>query len=208
MDAASQRLDLTAARCPDLCVCASCEPGPSTACRVPALEPGLWNVFVNGDEAFELPVDFDSGLVPPPPTCVAYAAVDACGADPTTATRSVTDTLCLRDGFAPGDDLTLELQQSCGTCGELSGVCAVSVEPRFTADLPPGGELHVVDAEYYTSRDIDCREMCVERTRRCAIPPLTPGDFYRVWLNDNVVYSFTVGASPGGCVDLTRDLAI
>jgi len=206
VDAASQRLELTTARCPDPCDCDSCEPGPSTACRVPALDRGLWTVSVNEGEAFELLVEFDSGLVPPPPACVSYAAVDACGEDPSTALPTMPDRLCVRDGFAPGDDLTVELHQSCGSCGDLDGVCAVVLEPRLTDDLPPGGEIRLTDTQFFTRCDVDCPDMCIERTRRCAVPDVSPGEFYRVWLGDREVYSFTAGESPAGCVDLAEAL--
>jgi len=208
VDAASQRIDLTTARCPDDCDCDMCTRGPATGCHVPALEPGTWTVFVNGGEAFELPVDFDSGLVAPPPACVSYAAVDACGEDPSTALRSNVDRLCVRDVYAPGDDLTVELQQSCGGCSDLDGVCAVVLEPRLSAMMPPGGDLHVVGTQFSTRCDVDCPTVCIEHTRRCAVPPLTPGGFYRVWLNDSEVYSFTAGDSPAGCVDLAYDLEL
>jgi hypothetical protein len=208
VDAAARRLELTTARCPDPCDCDVCRPGPETGCEVPGLERGFWTVSVNGEEAFELPVDFDTGILPPPAACVTYPQPDRCGEDPSIATAREFDRLCFQSGPGLGEDVYLELHTSCRGCGEIDGICSVILEQRLTDDLPSGGELRVTATEFATRCDVDCPSACVEHSRRCALPPLTDGDFYRVWLNGRELNSFIAGADPVGCVDIARDLSI
>ncbi|NOY91519.1 MAG: hypothetical protein GXP55_09985, partial [Deltaproteobacteria bacterium] len=173
-----------------------------------ALEPGFWTVTVNGEEAFDLPVQFDSGLVPPTTTCVSYAEGDACGEDPSIASATDFDRLCIESQPDPSDPPMLRLDYLCARCGDLDGTCSVMLEPRLTDDLLPGGELRVTGTSFATRCDIDCPSICIERSRRCAIPELTAGDFYRVWLGGHEVYSFIAGERPTACVDLVRDLSL
>jgi len=207
VDSASRRLELTTARCPDPCDCDVCQAGPSTGCQVPALDPGFWTVVVNGEEAFDLPVQFDSGLLPPPPTCVSYAEGDACGEDPSIASATDFARLCVESQPDPSDPPTLRLDSLCARCGDLDGTCSVLLEPRLTDDLPRGGELRVTGTSFSTRCDIACASYCIEHSRRCAIPELRAGDLYRVWLGGHEVYSFIGGERSSACVDLVRDLS-
>jgi hypothetical protein len=68
-----------------------------------------------------------------------------------------------------------------------------TLEPRLTDDLPPGGEIRLAPQHHATSCDIDCPEVCTRFEQRCEIPSLTPGDFYRVWADGEVMLSFTAG---------------
>jgi hypothetical protein len=39
----------------------------------------------------------------------------------------------------------------------------------------------------------------MEHEQRCILPPLNPGDFYRVWADGEAVMTFIAGATPRRC---------
>ena len=198
VDHVSQRIWLTTALCPDPCDCDACIT-PTAACEVPALETGTWAVEVNGAEAFELPVLEDSGFAPPPPACATYAEPDVCSpSSPLGGMPVVADGVCVVEGHASGET-RIELERDCGGCDLVPGPCEVSVEPRYTDDLPEGGEIRVNVTEYRTACTVACTEECMRTRRTCLVPPLTRGHFYRVWVADTVMTSFTSGASTRAC---------
>lgn len=195
-DPATRTLHLTTSLCEDPCDCDSCVT-PTADCEVPPLEAGMWSVVVNGAPAFQLPVFEDSGVVPPPPACASYAAPDPCASDLLIdPIARVPNRTCVRDDLAGRTELFLT--HECLGCADLVGPCVVALEPRFTADLPPGGELRVLETTHTFECDVDCPEVCMRLERVCELPPLVPGDFYRVWMGDSLLTSFTAGV-PQSC---------
>lgn len=197
-------LHLTTTLCPDPCDCDRCVL-PEVDCAIPPLAEGVYEVVVNGAPAFSLPVIADSGLVPPPPACQRFAQEDMCrlsdrlpdvsGWRPSSVcveTRSATT----RSGNEP---VVVRVQSDCWGCGDLMGPCVAIVEPRFTDDLPPGGEIRVQPTHFPTVCDVDCPAVCIEAEVDCFVPPLEDGDFYRVWLDGEAVLGFTAGDLGGAC---------
>ncbi len=183
--------------CPDPCECDACV-RPEVSCSVPALTEGDWNVVVNGAPAFSLPVFEDSGLVPPPPACASFAEVDHCSVSdgPIGADAWMPTEVCVRDAF---EGTTIEVSSDCWSCQDLHGPCVATVEPRFTDDLPPGGEIRVVPTMFQTMCDVDCPAVCIPATRRCLVPELVPGDYYRVWVNGVQQLSIVAGSPASAC---------
>lgn len=196
VDPTTQTLHLDTALCQDLCDCDACFPA-NAECAVPALEPGLWNVVVNGAPAFELPVFEDSGLVPPPPACASYAAPDPCASDPFIDPMARVPTrACVQEDVNGRTELVLT--HDCLSCADLVGPCVVALEPRLTDDLPPGGELRVLETTHTSRCDVDCPEVCMRVDRVCELPPLVPGDLYRVWMGVSLLSTFVAGV-PTSC---------
>ena len=199
VDPAARTLRLTTTLCPDPCDCAVCAT-PTGSCRVPALEPGTWTLEANGEPAMRLEARApEPGFVPPPPTCVDYAQVDECRGDPLDSTPMNVDQVCVGPRF---DRTVLELLNRCGSC-ERESSCAVALEPRLTDDLPPGGDLRVDPRVFFPGCELACPPVCMERTRECTTPELTPGDVYRVFVGDELALTFTAGE--GGRVCSTDD---
>lgn len=194
-------LRLTTTLCPDPCDCAVCRT-PETRCAVPALSEGAWNVVVNGAPAFTLPVFADSGLVPPPPACATYAEADVCSLSPrpleTSGWRPAA--VCVAEELREGVPQTVVTATSdCWGCTLLDGDCTARLEPRFTDELPPGGEIHLQPTHFATACDVDCPAVCMEHEQRCIVPPLTPGHFYRVWADGEPMLGFIAGETPRRC---------
>ena len=76
-------------------------------------------------------------------------------------------------------------------------------KPRLTDDLPPGGDLRVDPRVFFPGCELACPPVCMERTRECTTPELTPGDVYRVFVGDELALTFTAGE--GGRVCSTDD---
>lgn len=187
--------------CPDPCDCGVCVT-PEVECAVPGLEAGEWNVVVNGAPAFILPVFPDSGFAPPPPACVAYAEADACrlSAAPVEAIAWRPDEVCMREVPWEGGWLrSLTASSECWACGALDGPCQVSLETRFTTDLPLGGEIRLATTHHSTECDVDCPAVCTPHEQRCIVPPLTDGHYYRVWLDGAPILSFVAGEAGRIC---------
>jgi hypothetical protein len=194
-------LRLTTTLCPDPCDCSVCRT-PEARCAVPALHEGAWNVVVNGAPAFTLPVFADSGLVPPPPACATYAEPDVCRVSeaPLEASGWRPAEVCVSEELREGAPQTVVAAISdCWTCGDLEGDCLARVEPRFTDDLPPGGEIRLGPTHHATACDVDCPAVCMQHEQRCILPPLTPGDVYRVWADGEPMLTFVAGETPRRC---------
>lgn len=194
-------LRLTTTLCPDPCDCSVCRT-PEARCAVPPLSEGTWNVVVNGAPAFTLPVFADSGLVPPPPACATYAEPDACSvsAGPLAESGWRPAQVCVSEELREGVPQTVVTAISdCWSCGDLEGQCLARIEPRFTDDLPPGGEIHLGPTRFSTFCDVDCPAVCMEHEQRCILPPLNPGDVYRVWADGETVMTFVAGETPRRC---------
>jgi len=179
VDVAAQVLRVTTTLCADRCDCDSCN-APTAECIVPPLRAGFWRVDVNGSAALTLPVMEDSGFVAPPPACVHFAEPSSCEGDigvPGFARRA--SLVCATPTASP-DTYVLELTDECGGCA-LESTCTVRLQARFTDDLPSGGDLFVESLQYSESCT-DCLEECTMTTRRCEVPPLVAGDFYRVFV--------------------------
>lgn len=194
VDEASRTLRLTTGLCPDRC---DCEPTRVArgACAVPPIDPsaaGQWTVEVNGTAAFSIGVIPDEpGLFPPPPGCATYAEVDDCGEVPDLTTGPVRDA-CVE--LEQRDDReVLTLSRPCWNCGLIDSACEVIVNPRLTDDLLPGGDITLHARDYWTACDVDCPAVCIEHERTCELPPLVPGDFYRVFVDGEVVLTFVEG---------------
>jgi len=193
---------LTTTLCPDPCDCDGCNT-PTAMCPIPALSDGLYEVVVNGAPAFQLPVAVgDPGLLPPPPMCVRYAGEDGCmrpegWIDPSGYRPG---TVCAEPAIGGGapPSVVVTLRSDCWGCSDLPGPCSVTVEPRFTDDLPPGGEIRVSPTRYPTACDVACGG-CWEATERCFVPPLHDGEYYRVWVDGEAVLSLTAGDGSAAC---------
>lgn len=199
-DHGSRTITLRTTLCPDPCDCAACVT-PRGTCELPALERGTWSVIVNGSPAFELLVEEDSGLVPPPPGCVTYAEIDACAplSDPLPGTPWSPGSACVGPRLSTGTLDVIEVHHDCWGCGDVQGPCIATLEERLTTDLPPGGDLRITPTQYPTACDVDCPAICTETTRSCAVPPLRPGDFYRVFVGESSVGSFVAGDATSIC---------
>jgi hypothetical protein len=93
----------------------------------------------------------------------------------------------------------LRLTDPCWSCGELDSSCTAIVTPRLTDDLPPGGDITLTARRYTTNCDVDCPGVCLEHTRECDLPPLVPGDYYRVLVDGEVALSFVEGEPSATC---------
>jgi hypothetical protein len=202
VDAAARVLSLETHLCPDPCDCDTCIT-PTGTCSVPPLPLdalGEWTVRVNGTSAFRIGVidPFDP-VAPPPPGCATYAEIDDCGgAQPDFTMGPVRG--CV-EHHRPSDRDTLVLYEACGTCGEIPSACDASLLPRFTADLPPGADIQLHARRYFTGCDVDCPDVCIEQRFECALPPLAPGEYYRVFVDGELAHSFTAGApDPATCL--------
>lgn len=198
VDEAARTLRLTTTLCPDPCDCDACVI-PRGTCEVPPLRAlGEWTVETNGTAAFTIGVVevSDPTFAPAPPGCATYAEIDECGgARPDFSTGPVHGSVCRtlsRDGASRQ---VLRLTEDCGSCGDVDSSCEVILAPRLTDDLPPGGEITLHAAHYGTACDVDCPDLCIRHERECELPPLVSGDFYRVYVDGEVVLSF-VGGEP------------
>lgn len=200
-DEASRTISLTTHLCPDPCDCDACNT-PTGSCSVPALtELGQWTVEVNGTAAFTIGVVDASDPIhtPAPPGCATYAEIDECGgATPDFTTGPVRGSVCR--ATARGDlREVLRLTDPCWSCGELDSSCTAILTPRLTDDLPPGGDITLTARRYTTNCDVDCPGVCLEHTRDCDLPPLVPGDYYRVLVDGEVALSFVEGEPSATC---------
>lgn len=203
VNAAERTLSLATHLCPDPCDCDACNV-PRGTCSVPPLplgSVGEWTVEVNGTAAFVIGVtDSLDPDVAPPPGCATYAEIDDCGGARPDFTTGPLRGACVLHGFATNGREVLRLGDDCWGCGEIDSACDVVVTPRLTDDLPPGADITLHARNYFTSCDVDCPGVCLEHTRECALPELTPGDFYRVFVDGEVVSSFIGGdTEPSGC---------
>ena len=198
----TRTLRLTTTLCPDPCDCDTCAP-PVITCSLPPLATGEWTVINNGAEAFDL-----VAAVPPPglprDACTTFAAPDdECSLRETivqTPTRP--DRLCVVPTFGVGSP-SVELTFGCSDCGDLAGTCVLTTHERLTDDLPAGGELYLDEVSLHrTECDVDCPDVCIERTQRCVVPALLPGGVYRVWSDGVVIATFTQGSSETVCGSL------
>lgn len=196
-DDASRTLRLTTALCPDPCDCDACFL-PVVECEVPPLREGDWTVVANGAEAFTLPVTDEEPFTPP--ACATFAQEDSCALDERIETVPFPpEQICVAEHRLV-DRAEVSLVRSCPDCAQLDGPCNVALHPRFTDDLPPGGDLHIDAATGHTTDcDVDCPAVCVERTQRCISPRLNDGEFYRVFYDGRVVGSFTAGTGAASC---------
>lgn len=200
VDRTTRTVSIATTLCPDPCDCAACN-APRGACDVPPLDEGEWLVVANGAPAFVLPVHPDSGLVPPPPACARYAEIDDSGCGPSTPVpgRSVAGELCFETDPRPDGLDVIRLRSPCWPCADRLGPCVARLEPRFTDDLPPGGELFLEPTSYPIACDVDCPAVCVEQQIECFVPELVDGDLYRVHAGGRIVGAFTAGASGSSC---------
>lgn len=200
VDRAGRTLAIDTTLCPDPCDCDACNV-PTGACEVPALDEGEWTVVANGAPAFVLPIHPDSGFAPPPPACARYAEVDdtRCGPTDPVPGRVLAGDLCIETSPRPNRLDVIRVHSFCWPCGDLRGACVARLEPRYTDDLPPGGELRLEPTTYSTACDVDCPAVCVEYDEECIVPPLTDGDTYRVWLGDRVLATFVAGEPTSSC---------
>lgn len=194
VDLGSRTLELETHLCPDPCDCDACNT-PRGTCSVPPLPldaVGEWTVSVNGTNAFRIGViDAFDPVVAPPPGCATYAEIDECaGAPPDFTTGPVRG--CV-EHHRLADREVLVLHDPCSTCGVIPSACDAIVSPRLTDDLPPGGDIQLHARTYFTGCDVDCPAVCIEQRYECALPPLVPGDFYRVFVDGEVVRSFVAG---------------
>jgi hypothetical protein len=193
VDRGAQVLRLSSGLCnDDVCDCAGCN-APTARCAVPPLPRGDWTVEVNGAPAFVLPVEEEISLVPPPPACVRYAAPDvSCEpSDPLDAQPEPTSEVCIAQ-VPTSSRLVARLVNDCGGCAS-EGTCTAVVTERFTDDLPPGGEIRLSPTRYFSACGGACPPVCIETERECPLPTLIPGGFYRVYVHDELVLSFTEG---------------
>lgn len=194
-----QRVVLTTTMCPDPCDCDTCIM-PRVSCDIPALSEGNWTVEVNDVDAFRLDVQRRApGFVEWPDRCVAFAEGDMCspgGELERLREHSSIDQICIEP--SPFERLTwVSVTDTCSTCGVFDGPCTVDLQPRYTDDLPPGGEILLGVTRHDTSCDIACPDVCMLDEQRCAMPQLEPGHFYRVHLHGEVVHSFTYEPGSG-----------
>jgi hypothetical protein len=197
VDSGARTLELTTTLCPDPCDCSMCVT-PTVSCEVPALDEGDWRVNVNGAAALTLPVYYDTGVVPPPPACVHFAEPSACAGDATVpGILSATNFACAYAGAPAPDAYVIEVTDPCGGCAQES-TCTVRLEPRYTDDLPPGGELYV-NPNRYSESCVDCLPVCARVSRTCQVPPLVSGDTYRVHVEGVPPFTFVAGSAERIC---------
>ncbi len=200
VDEAARVLRLTTTLCPDPCDCDACVI-PRGTCDVPPLRAlGEWTVETNGTAAFTVGVVevSDPTFAPAPPGCATYAAIDGCGgAPPDFTTGPERGAVCLIE--TSNGQQALTLTQSCTSCGELNSACDTLVVPRLTDDLPQGADITLHARDYATSCDVDCPGECIPHVRTCALPPLVLGDFYRVRVDGEVIYTFRYGEALEPC---------
>jgi hypothetical protein len=191
VDASSRTLRVGTHLCPDSCDCDACNT-PRGTCSVPALpldSVGQWTVEVNGTAAFVIGVaDAFDPTVGPPPGCATYAEPDSCGRTPDFTMGPIRGSVEHR---RLADRDVLVLTHDCWPCGDIDSECEAIVAPRLTDDLPPGGEITLDARHYSTACDVLCTDDCVAHERECALPPLVPGDVYRVRVDGEVVLTFT-----------------
>jgi len=189
-----ERIQVETGMCESLADCDACIPEIEVSCELPPLSRGVYQLDVNGSPAADLVVDFDSGLVPPPPVCVMLQEGCPFGSAEVSEREDRFDSACVDARLERG---WIELRDSCAECPAGEGICSVTYEERFTDDLPPGGEIRV-EAMVDICPVGACDPSCEESVRRCAIPErLMDGGFYRVWLpgDDGPAFTFVGGES-------------
>lgn len=203
VDPVARRIRLATRLCEDTCVCDECAT-PRGTCTLPPLPSdalGQWTVNVNDVDAFVIGVvDTLDPTLPGPAGCATYAEPDTCGgATPDFTTGPVRGDVCVEHARLT-DREVLRLHDRCWGCGQLASECRVTVRPRLTDDLPPGADLDLLARDYLTDCDVDCPGVCLDRTIECAVPPLVPGDTYRVIVDGEVVRTFLGGETgPSPC---------
>ncbi len=205
VDTRNARVELTTTMCPDPCDCDRCE-FPTVGCDVPALSVGDWTAVVNGEDAFRFTTDVPRpGFAPPPPWCIGFSQPDACGIGSALDARTpaAVDEVCV--GRTAEDKIFATLVDHCRPCGSIEGTCSVILDPRYTDDLPPGGEIRINATQHQTSCDIACPDICIRDEQACRVPDLVPGDVYRVWIDGRVVDQFVWEPGATSCATIDRD---
>ncbi len=188
LDAEHRTLRLMTSLCADVCVCETCV-APRGWCAIPPLDPGNWNVVVNGSPAFMLPVaPVWPGALGPQSMCMSFADPDRCATGEHIEPLGWRpDQVCVEPG--PGERWTVSAISSCWGC-QLEGPCIATLETRYTDELPGGGEIYLTPQRHSTTCEVDCPGVCTPFEQRCEVPPLVRGDFYRVWVDGEMVHSF------------------
>lgn len=193
VDRGARVLRLTSGLCnDDVCDCAGCI-APTARCEIPSIPAGDWTVEVNGDPAFVLPVSHEDVFVAPPPACVRYAAPEtACEpSDPLDSQIEPVSEVCIAQ-VPTSSRHVARLMNDCGGCAS-EGVCTAVVMERLTDDLPPGGDIRLSPTRYFSACGGACPPVCIETERECPLPQLLAGGFYRVYVHDELVFSFSEG---------------
>jgi hypothetical protein len=196
VDAATRTLRVTTTFCADPCDCAACNPAVAR-CAFPALDAGTWTLEVNGEPASRLEVDDGPGVVPAPAACIDFAEDNGCDTgDPLGGAPQRATDVCVTSDRAQRH--VVSLVDACGGCS-LEGPCVVTVEKRFTDDLPSGNEIRVSATRYENACMPACPEVCMETTRTCILPPLVEGETQRVFVEGRPPFVFVSGREVRAC---------
>lgn len=185
-------IQLRTSLCGSPALCGECVPEVELECELPALPPADYEIRIHGESVGLLPV---YPPVPGPtvegPRCTSFAVVDGCtGGRVFESTRDRFHRMCVEQ---EGDREWLRLVDDCAECPAYHGLCDARVEPRLDRFFPPGADIHLDPRIYYGACDGACDDSCHHDERRCPLPALRPGDFYRVLVDGELVMSFTGG---------------
>ena len=190
VDIDAGRIDLTTTRCPDICECVPDTPGPRTTCSIPALPPGNWQIHVNEQPAFTLPVYVDLDFAPASAACFRFGEEDRCEPRATSSAVSI-DQVCLVPEERSGR--WLELHLDCAPCTTVYDACEVALERWTSSDRPPGGDLRFSLAQHDSACDVDCPAVCIPSMIRCPIPRLEDDGHYVLRDGEEILRSFQPG---------------
>jgi hypothetical protein len=193
--------ELSTGSCDEACTCDRCE-APTADCALAAAAAFRYEVLVDGAPAL-VSNGGDVDGHPFSARCATLGEPDLC-AVPGEATATGIgvggELACVHDDPAGPDDW-IELRTS-WACDWNESVCFVGVEPRLDGELPPGSDLYVRATVGPSACRAGCTEPRTERARRCVVPALEPGAFYRVLsFDERVIATFTAGDPAVACDD-------
>ncbi|MAQ13382.1 MAG: hypothetical protein CMN30_01080 [Sandaracinus sp.] len=168
---------LHTAICADDLLCDGCFPYIEGSCALPALAPGVHQVWVD-DGSNRWPVfSLAAGSPAAGEICRTPAEPDECRATGISELVRAGE-ICHPETARAGARETITVVDQCGTCGDTPGVCHAWVD---TTALVP------TVAVEPTMKRSDCAEgcptVCMRREYECVLPELEPGTVYQVAVN-------------------------
>ena len=173
-------LELTTTVCDEGADCDGCVDGIETTCALPPLVEGTWLVTVNGQRAFDLPVEVPTPGFLPVDRCWDFASPVGDGlvcpwpGEPFSPAGEE-NVACIPSAARPTDRVEVRIADPCATCFLEWGACRVEIT---------GSEIRVSPTE----RACDCPtcgacpEVCMLAEHSCHLPPLEVGE-YQVYVD-------------------------
>lgn len=168
-------LELTTTVCDEGADCDGCVDGIETTCALPSLSEGTWVVTVDGEHAFDLPVEVPSPTLVPVDVCWDFAGVVGDGLvcpwpGELFSPAGGEGVACIPSAARPSDRVEVRIADPCATCFAQWGACRVEISGPSIRVSP-------------TERACDCPtcgacpEVCMLAEHSCHLPPLAAGEY-------------------------------